>query len=60
MVTIKIDSKKCIGCGACEAICPITFKIKNGKSTIKKQPKKITCEEEAANSCPVQAIRIEK
>jgi len=60
MVKIIIDEKKCMGCGACEAICPITFEVKEGKSKVKKQPKKITCEQDAADSCPVQAIKIEK
>jgi ferredoxin len=55
---ISVDKKKCIGCGACEAICPITFELKDGKSVVKKQPKEITCEQEASDSCPTQAIII--
>jgi ferredoxin len=60
MVKVKLDKSKCIGCGACEAICPITFELKDGKAIVKKQPNKITCEQDAADSCPVQAIKVEK
>ena len=60
MVKVTVDKDKCIGCGACESICPITFELKNGKSMVKNRPKEITCEQEAADSCPVQAIKIEK
>ena len=24
---VKIDKDKCIGCGACEAVCPKSFKM---------------------------------
>ena len=58
MPKITVDKKKCIGCGACESICPQTFAMKDGKSNVKSQPKKITCEKEAADSCPVQAINV--
>ncbi|MEM4330523.1 MAG: ferredoxin [Candidatus Pacearchaeota archaeon] len=58
---IKVDKNKCIGCGSCEAICPKSFYLKEGKATPKKEKvTKITCEEEAKNSCPVGAISIEK
>lgn len=59
MVKIKIDKEKCIGCGSCAAICEKTFVIKDGKAIVKKQPAKVTCEKEAADSCPVSAIEIE-
>lgn len=58
---IEVDKKKCIGCGSCEAICPESFFLKDGKANVK-QPKKekISCEEEAKNSCPTNAISIKK
>ncbi len=57
---IKIDKKKCIGCGSCESICPESFFLEKGKANVKKEKKeKITCEEEAKNSCPTGAISIE-
>ena len=60
MVNIKIDKNKCIGCGACVSICPKTFELKQGKAVIKNKADKITCEKEAEESCPVNAIKISK
>lgn len=60
MKKIIVDKEKCIGCGACESICPITFELKQGKAKVKSQPKNITCEQDAADSCPVQAIKVSK
>lgn len=57
MAKIKIDTNKCIGCGSCAAICPASFEMKDGKAHAKKtEVKKLTCEKEAAESCPVEAI----
>lgn len=51
----------CIGCGNCEAVCPKTFVLKNGLSTLKKKViDKITCEQKAADECPVQVIVIKE
>jgi len=58
MAKINIDKNKCIGCGACASICSTTFEMKDGKANVKSQPKKITCEKQAADSCPVQAISV--
>ncbi|MFA4960193.1 MAG: ferredoxin [Candidatus Pacearchaeota archaeon] len=56
---ISVDKNKCIGCGACAAICS-NFKIINGKSLPKKPiVEKLTCEEDARDGCPVNAIKIE-
>jgi len=59
MVTIKVDQEKCIGCGSCASICPKAFEMVDGKA-IAKTPnvKKITCEKDAQESCPVDAISI--
>ncbi len=58
---IKVDREKCIGCGSCEAICPKTFSMKDGKAIAKKATlEKIDCEEEARDSCPVGAISIKQ
>lgn len=56
---IKVDRDTCIGCGACASICPASFEMVDGKAKEKKaEVKKITCEKEAADSCPVNAISI--
>ncbi len=57
MVKVTI-SEECIGCGSCVSICPSTFELKGSKAKVKKQPDKISCEKEAEESCPVQAIKI--
>lgn len=55
---IKIDVEKCIGCGACEAVCPSIFAMKDGKAVAKTKQTDEKCAEEAADSCPVQAIEL--
>lgn len=58
---ITVDRKKCIGCGACAAVCPGSFEMKGGKSQPKKpKVEKLTCEMAAEAGCPVQAIRVMK
>ncbi len=59
---IILDKNVCIGCGACAAICPRYFEMgKDGKSSVKKLTfKEIDCIKEAADSCPVKAISINK
>lgn len=61
MAKIKVDQNKCIGCGACAATCPKAFEMHEGKARVKTpEVKKITCESEAADICPVSAIIISK
>lgn len=55
---VKVDAKKCIGCGACAAICPAVFEMKNGKAAAKAPATDKPCAKEAADSCPVQAISV--
>ena len=58
MVKISVDKNRCIGCGACVATCE-NFSMKDGKAFPKKsEVEKITCEKNAAESCPVDAISI--
>ncbi len=58
----KVNKKLCIGCGACQSVCPAdpnVFEIKDGKSNVS-HPKACihcgACEE----NCPVNAIKIEQ
>ena len=53
---VKIDKEKCIGCGACEAICPAGFEVIKEKARVKDG--NAACIEEAASSCPVDAITV--
>lgn len=70
---IVLDREKCIGCGSCVVICPAFFEMaEDGKSKLKGKvirPKKdieelaissIECAQDAADSCPVQVIRVIK
>lgn len=56
----KIDEEKCIGCGACVALCPDVFELGNdGKSKVKNPNACNTCDcKSAVGSCPVQAISL--
>lgn len=70
---VILETSKCIGCGACAAICPQAFEIgADGKSHLIKGTQgpagreelvsetEISGAEDAVNGCPVQAIKIEK
>jgi len=59
MAKITVDKKLCIGCGACVSICPSCFEMKDGKSIAKKAKCDEPCAKEAADSCPVGAIKID-
>jgi ferredoxin len=50
----------CIGCGLCASICPDVFELKGGRSHPKDPKSKAKCVKEAADSCPVGAIKITK
>lgn len=60
----KVDKDTCIGCGVCPTICPEVFKMdSDGQATAYVTPVPAEFEasaEEAADSCPVSAIHIEK
>ena len=55
---VKIDKKKCIGCGACASTCPVVFEMgDDGKAQVKANAKKdAKCIKEAIKNCPVTAI----
>ncbi|MCK4744649.1 ferredoxin [Candidatus Parcubacteria bacterium] len=54
----KVDQNLCIGCGMCENICPEAFELSDASKAAVKQniPAKSKCVQEAADSCPSQAI----
>jgi len=52
----KVDSNRCISCGACIATCPNqAISWKNGKAWI--DPKKCKIALECIKVCPVRAIK---
>lgn len=63
MAKFKIEQKvdECIGCGACASVCPENWEMKGDKSRPKKtELNDIGCNQEAADVCPVQCIKIKK
>ena len=72
MPKLTHEHEKCIGCGSCVALCPKFWEMgEDGKSFIKEGKKNaegnyeleidaIECNQEAADSCPVQIIHIIK
>lgn len=64
MKKIKIDKKKCVGCGTCGVICPEVFELgEDGKARVKSQEfkdLKVQKIQEAVDSCPVGAIKLGK
>lgn len=57
---VSVDKETCIGCGACASVCENVFEIKDGKAVIKKgqEKSKAPCVKEAADSCPVGAVKL--
>lgn len=51
---VKVDKERCIGCGACAAVCPEGFEMVKGKSQVKNA--KAKCIDDAIDACPVSAI----
>jgi len=65
MAKITIEREKCIGCGTCQALCPKYWKLADdgkaeflGPQDLKNE--ETGCNQEAADSCPVKCIKIEK
>lgn len=63
-MVLKVDAKKCIGCGLCVSMCPDVFELKDdGKSYVKDASgcAKGKCDcASVAESCPVKAITYKK
>lgn len=63
MAKITIEREKCIGCGSCQSVCPKYWKMaEDNKADYlgKEEVEDIECNQEAADSCPVQCIHIKK
>ncbi len=60
-VKIVHEVEKCIGCGACAAVCPDNWEMKGDKSSPKNTDlTEVGCNKEAESSCPVNCIHINK
>lgn len=60
-IKIELDKKTCIGCGACAAVCDNFEMGDDGKAHVKKaEAEDIGCNQQAADGCPVQCIKIKK
>ena len=64
---VTIDSDECISCEACVASAPDVFEMQDDKATLKPEaqnPEFLKAHSdsiiEAAEACPVSAIKIEK
>lgn len=68
---IIFDKNKCINCGSCAVVCPACFEMTDdnkinlkdatpnvGTGCDELEVENLTCNEEAVNICPVQAITI--
>jgi ferredoxin len=57
-----VDLDLCIGCGACEDICPDVFRLEDdGYSHVinsEPSPELYDCIRDAADGCPTEAISI--
>lgn len=57
-----VDQNACIGCGACEALCPRVFKLNDGGKAevlpIDNYELLKICVDDAVRGCPVNAISI--
>ena len=63
-MNITVDQDACIGCGACEEICPAVFHLSEvtGKSEVMDAEacEYAGCCEAAEENCPVGAITLEE
>ena len=57
---VYVDKDTCIGCGVCEGICSEVFMMNDdGKAEAIVPETEAACAQEAADSCPVQSIKVE-
>lgn len=57
-----VDEDECTGCGLCADICPEVFEMDGEVARAKSgelSDEEVECAEEAADSCPVEAISVD-
>jgi len=58
IVTLKLDTEKCVGCGMCSIVCPhAVFKKNQNKTEITDKDACMECGA-CARNCPVNAINL--
>lgn len=58
-MTVTVDAGRCIACGMCAYTAPEVFRIVGNASAVIAQPEgKNSRVRDAANGCPVNAIRV--
>lgn len=57
---IEQEVEKCIGCGTCVSMCPDNWEMRSDNKAYPKNEEfdEMGCNQEAAESCPVQIIKI--
>lgn len=59
VVTLELDSGKCVGCGMCVVVCPHeVFWLNNGHARIENRDACMECGA-CAQNCPTQAISVQ-
>lgn len=58
MEKVKVDTNKCIGCGACVAICPNNFDFNEEGLSVVTNEEVTENTKDAEEACPVYAIEI--
>lgn len=58
-MAISVDKNTCIGCGACVSLCPQGFKLNDDNKSEPISQDNVDCAKNAAESCPVQSIKVE-